>query len=56
MSKKEAKQVAQCIKDLTLEMTLLREAMETEADPLKVNAMSHDVSQLWVIIQSLMAM
>ena len=56
MSKKEAKRVADCIKDLSREMAELREAMDTETDPLKANAMSHDVSQLWVIIQSLMAL
>ena len=56
MSKKETARVALCIKELTTEMTLLREAIDNETDALKANAMSHDVSQLWVIIQSLMAL
>ena len=56
MTKKETARVAQCITDLTREMTLLREAIDSEPNQFKANAMSHDVSQLWVIIQSLMAL
>ena len=56
MSTKEQQRVSKTIKELTVEMNRLHDQYEAERDEQTRQRIHHDTSQMFVIIQSLMAL